>query len=74
MALLTNSLKLNNGFEMPLLGLGTWKSKAGEVEVAVSLLDFTRIGFRVKEIWYGSSSGQFFFAFFSQFWLYLATN
>jgi len=35
MALLTNSLKLNNGFEMPLLGLGTWKSKAGEVEVAV---------------------------------------
>ena len=44
MALLTNSLKLNNGFEMPLLGLGTWKSKAGEVEVAVSLLDFTRIG------------------------------
>jgi hypothetical protein len=26
---------LNNGLQMPLLGLRTWKSKAGEVEKAV---------------------------------------
>lgn len=32
----TQSLKLNNGVEMPLLGLGTWRSAAGEeVENAV---------------------------------------
>ena len=31
----TSSVQLNNGLKMPLLGLGTWKSKAGEVELAV---------------------------------------
>jgi len=30
-----NSLALNNGMKMPLLGLGTWNSKPGEVEAAV---------------------------------------
>merc|ERR1712130_330760 len=29
------SLALNNGMKMPPLGLGTWKSKSGEVETAV---------------------------------------
>lgn len=29
------TLKLNNGVEMPALGLGTWKSNAGEVEAAI---------------------------------------
>merc|ERR1712130_1003884 len=29
------SFTLNNGTKMPLLGLGTWKSKSGEVETAV---------------------------------------
>ena len=27
-------------------------------------LDFARVGFRVKEIWFGSSSGHFFFCIF----------
>ncbi|KAL7804161.1 NADP-dependent oxidoreductase domain-containing protein [Trichoderma afarasin] len=30
------TFKLNNGLEMPAVGLGTWQSKAGEVQTAVS--------------------------------------
>lgn len=31
------SLKLNNGREVPVVGLGTWKSKPGEVANAVKV-------------------------------------
>lgn len=31
------SLKLNSGFDMPQVGLGTWKSKPGEVAAAVKV-------------------------------------
>ena len=37
-------LKLNNGLTIPALGLGTWKSKAGEVRAAVEAA--INIGYR----------------------------
>ncbi|CAH1175844.1 unnamed protein product [Phaedon cochleariae] len=38
------TIKLNSGYEIPAFGLGTWKSKTGEVEQAVK--DAIDIGYR----------------------------
>lgn len=40
--------KLNTGAEIPLVGLGTWKSKSDEVTNAV--FDALQAGFRVGEL------------------------
>ncbi|CAI2329375.1 unnamed protein product [Caenorhabditis sp. 36 PRJEB53466] len=33
----SQTLKLNSGYEMPIIGLGTWQSKPGEVAAAIKL-------------------------------------
>ena len=38
------TITLNNGEKMPVLGLGTWKGKAGEVESSVQTA--LRVGYR----------------------------
>lgn len=34
-AVTSKTLKLTNGYTIPVVGLGTWKSKPGEVQAAV---------------------------------------
>ena len=70
------SLHMEQNFnnEHFMLRLGVGRVSFSALGSGFGFLDFARVGFRVKEIWFGSSSDQFFFSFFSQFWLYLATN
>lgn len=39
-----STVTLNNGEKMPVLGLGTWKGKPGEVESSVQIA--LRVGYR----------------------------
>ena len=47
--------------------VGVGRVSFSALGMGFGFLDFARVGFRVK-------LGSNFFAFFSQFWLYLATN
>jgi len=40
------TVTLNNGEKMPVLGLGTWKGKTGEVESSVQIA--LRLGYRYR--------------------------
>lgn len=40
------TVTLNNGEKMPVLGLGTWKGKPGEVESSVQIA--LRVGYRYR--------------------------
>ena len=50
-------------FERFLYVLGVGRVSFSALGLGFGILDFARVGFRVKEIWFGSSLGQIFFHF-----------